>query len=283
MTKVLIAGCGDVGSALGIRLVGAGDVVWGLRRRVQSLPSPIRPVGADLQRPEDLSELPQGLEVVVYAAAASAFSEEGYRGAYVQGLRNLLAALQAGDQPVARLVLVSSTAVYGQKDGEWVDEDSPTRPDHFSGRVMLEAEQVALQGPYPATVLRFGGIYGPGRTRLIEGVRRGDPCNDDPPAFTNRIHRDDCAGVLQHVIALERPARVYLGVDSRPAPQCEVRDWLAARLGVPSPRRISAAPGAAPQRGNKRCRNERLLASGYRFLYPSYREGYAAVLRGIAI
>lgn len=282
MTKVLIAGCGDVGSALGIRLVGAGDVVWGLRRRVQSLPSPIRPVGADLQRPEDLSELPQGLEVVVYAAAASAFSEEGYRRAYVQGLRNLLAALQAGDQPVARLVLVSSTAVYGQKDGEWVDEDSPTRPDHFSGRVMLEAEQVALQGPYPATVLRFGGIYGPGRTRLIEGVRRGDPCNDDPPAFTNRIHRDDCAGVLQHVIALERPARVYLGVDSRPAPQCEVRDWLAARLGVPSPRRISAAPGAAPQRGNKRCRNERLLASGYRFLYPSYREGYAAVLRGIA-
>ena len=80
-------------------------------------------------------------------------------------------------------------------------------------------------------------------------------------------------------MVLDRPESLYLGVDSHPAPQCEVMDWLARRLGVPSPPRASVAPGGSPQRGSKRCRNDRLLASGYGFLYPSFREGYTAVLR----
>ena len=279
MAKVLIAGCGDVGTALGERLVAAGHTVWGLRRRVESLPAGILPIQADLELPRALAALPKGLEIVFYAAAGSAFSEEGYRKTYVEGLRNLLEALKAGTQPVSRLIFVSSTGVYGHRQGEWVDERSPTQPEHFSGQVMLEAERVALEGPYPAIAVRFGGIYGPGRNRLVETVRRGDPCVDAPPTYTNRIHRDDCAAVLHHLVALERPESLYLGVDSHPAPQCEVMDWLASRLGVPPPLRVSAAPGDSPQRGSKRCRNDRLLASGYRFLYPSYREGYAAVLR----
>ncbi len=273
--EVLIAGCGDVGTALGLDLAAAGYRVWGLRRDPTGLPPAIGPIAADLSRPETLATLPPGINQVVYAAAADGFSDAGYRAAYLDGVGNLLQAL-AG-RPVRRFVFVSSTAVYGQGAGEWVDEASPTEPSGFSGQRVLEGEAAARSGPFPAVVVRFGGIYGPGRTRLIESVRRGEPCVEAPPRFTNRIHRDDCAGVLRHVLELQAPDPVYLGVDGAPAADCEVRDWLADRMGVARPGRVSDA-AASPQRGNKRCRNDRLVASGFRFRYPTYREGYAALL-----
>jgi nucleoside-diphosphate-sugar epimerase len=177
-----------------------------------------------------------------------------------------------------RFFYASSTGVYAQSHGEWVDEDSPTEPTGFSGLRVLEGERLALEGVPGAVVVRFGGIYGPGRTRLVDTVRRGATCVESPPLYTNRIHRDDCAGVLRHLLSLERAASAYVAVDHAPAPQCEVMDWLAARLGVPAPRRVRGqAPEAGPG-GSKRCRNARLLASGYAFLYPTYREGYAALL-----
>ena len=275
MARVLIAGCGDVGTALGLELGRDGHEVWGLRREPSGLPASVRPLAADLARPETLTGLPDAVDLVYYAAAADGFSESAYRVVYADGVRNLLQAL-AG-RSVRRFVFVSSTGVYGQGGGEWVDEASPAEPAGFSGRCVLEGERAVLAGPFPGVVVRFGGIYGPGRTRLIEGVRRREPCVESPPRYTNRIHRDDCAGVLRHLLELPSPQSVYLGVDCDPAPDCEVRDWIAGLLGVVRPPRIAEAE-AGPQRGNKRCRNERLLASGYRFRYPSYREGYRALL-----
>jgi nucleoside-diphosphate-sugar epimerase len=279
MVRVLIAGCGDVGIALGQRLAQSGDEVWGLRRRADAIPAPIRAVQADLTRPETLAPLRGPFDRVCYAAAAEGFSEEDYRRTYVEGVANLLRALSGGGHPVRRFVFVSSTGVYGQRDGQWVDETSPTAPGHFSGRCLLQGEHAVLDGPYPATIVRLGGIYGPGRRRLIEAVRRGDPCVEDPPVHTNRIHSDDCAGALQHLLTMTEPDAIYLAVDCEPAPQCEVMSWLAGELGVPPPRRVDAGTRGSPQRGNKRCSNRRLLATGYRFRYPTYREGYRAVLR----
>ena len=140
-----------------------------------------------------------------------------------------------------------------------------------------------LESPIPATVVRFAGIYGPGRGWLIERARSGASCSDDPPKYTNRIHRDDCAGVLAHLVGLavdrEWLDDRYIGVDDEPAAECEVLDWLAARLGAPPPRRTPAGAPAARGSG-KRCSNARLRGTGYRFRYPSFRDGYAAVLAG---
>ncbi len=277
--KVLIAGCGDVGIALGRRLGRAGLQVWGLRRSADSVPAPMRRLQADLARPETLRDVPDSITHVVYAAGADGYSEEAYRRTYVEGVSNLLQALQSGGQPVERFVFVSSTAVYGQTDGSWVDESSPAEPVHFSGRCLLAGEQAVRAGPYPAVILRLGGIYGPGRRRLIDNVRRGVPCAADPPVYTNRIHRDDCAGALHHLLMLAEPETIYVGVDCQPAPQCEVMGWLASELGVPPPPRAGADVKGSLQRGNKRCSNRRLCASGYRFRYPGYRDGYQAMLR----
>lgn len=280
---MLIAGCGYVGSELARELSGAGDSVFALRRRsVEPLPG-VTSVRADLDDPASLDVLPRDLDAVVYCVAADRFDDAAYRAAYVAGPRHLIDALaRAGERP-RRFVFVSSTAVYGQHAGEWVDEASFTEPAAFSGARMLEGEQVALAAPFAATVLRLGGIYGPGRTRLIDSVRSGrarlGPHADD---FGNRIHRDDCAGAIRHLLGLGEVERVYLGVDREPASERDVLGWIASRLALSAPVEdlaASVAPDASRRpRGSKRCSSARLVTSGYGFRFPTFREGYGALI-----
>jgi nucleoside-diphosphate-sugar epimerase len=285
MANILIAGCGYVGTALGVRLAAAGHTIWGLCRSAEGLPPVIRPLAADLTAPETLQTLPPALEVVFYTAAPHGADDAAYRAIYVDGVRHLLAALLRQQQSPRRVLFTSSTAVYAQSTGEWVDETSPTEPQHFTGSRVLEGEHLLRDGPFPATVLRFGGIYGPGRRSLIERVQQGlATCRDGPPLYTNRIHRDDCAGALHHLMTIPRPDATYLAVDHEPADQCDVLRWLAQQLGAPPPR-VEASAGADTrrQRTNKRCCNAKLLASGYVFRYPTFREGYAALLAGSSV
>ena len=294
--RVLIAGCGDVGTALGLALCGRGCDVAGMRRSAEPLPAPLRPLSVDVTDRLALERMTPDADVVVYAVAAGRRDEDAYRRAYVDGVAALLDVLEGRAGPPRRVFFVSSTSVYGERGGAWVDETTPLQPGGFSGGCLAAGERRMLASPIPATVVRFGGIYGPGRGWLIERARAGARCVDDPPKFTNRIHRDDCAGVLEHLIVRAwergRPASiehaddartgvddVYVAVDDAPVTECEVLEWLAARLGAPAPRRVRGGDAAARGAG-KRCSNARLRESGYRFRYPTYREGYAAVLAG---
>jgi len=277
MAKVLIAGCGYVGSALGVRLVAEGHIVWGLRRKPEVLANGIQPVQADLTKPETLRALPRPLDFVVYAAAADRHEESAYRAIYVDGLVNLIAALKQQENMIKRFFFTSSTAVYSQLSGEWVDEESPTEPSHFSGQYLLRGEMVLRKEVFRSTVLRLGGIYGPGRSRLIESVRKGEAlCSEKVRTYSNRIHREDCAGAIHHLMVSQVPESLYLVVDHDPAERCVVLRWLAQKLRVPEPRVIETA--LPENRTSKRCKNRRLVASGYNFRYPTFREGYEAVL-----
>ena len=280
MTNILIAGCGYVGSALARVRVERGDNVFGLRRNPIDMPSGVVAIAADLAVPRSIAELPARLDVVIYAASPGGRDDAYYRTAYVEGLRNLLAALSAQQQTPRRIVFVSSTAVYGQTRGEWVDESSPTEPAHFSGKRLLEAEALLRASDYPSVVLRLGGIYGPRRIRLVEDVRQGRASiARGGPRYTNRIHRDDCVGALDHLIELAEPAACYLGVDSDPADEADVLRWLAGVLGASTPREaLRDEPRTERRSGSKRCRNALLVSSGYAFKYPGYRDGYAAVI-----
>lgn len=276
---VLIAGCGDVGSRLGEVLAVDGWRVYGVRRNVAALPRSILPVAGDLQAPKGPPDWPDGaLDYLVYSAAASQHDEAGYRATYVDGLRHVLAWLAQRGQRPRRLLFVSSSGVYAQQGGEWVDEASPAEAESYSGRVMREAERIALTCGIPATVVRLTGIYGPGREWLLNQVRQGYRVASEPPLFANRIHRDDAAGLLAFLLRADAAgaalADCYLGVDDTPAPLQEVVAWLRERLGVTE----WAEEATVRRAGSKRCSNARARALGWMPRYPSYREGYAAIL-----
>lgn len=283
MARVLIAGCGYIGIALGEELVREGHTVWGLRRHPELLPSSIHAIKADLCSPQSLTTIPPALDFVFYTAAAERSDDASYHAIYVTGMRNLLNHLFVTGHNLKRVFFTSSTAVYGQTHGEWVDETSETSPQGFAGLRLLEAEHSLTRGPFAATVVRMAGIYGPRRERLINQVLRGEAvCRQGDPRYTNRIHRDDCAGVLRHLMALSSPEVVYLGADNEPADQSEVFRWLANRLGMPVPyAEPPAALTAGKAQSNKRCRNARLLETGFMFCYPTFREGYEAILAGM--
>jgi nucleoside-diphosphate-sugar epimerase len=273
--RILIAGCGFVGSQLARELRRGGHEVWGLSRSQPDLPDGAHWVAADLTSPASLAQLP-AVDYLVYCASAGESTDERYRAVYVEGLSNLVRAYR--DRAPKRLAFVSSTAVYHQTDGSWVDEESPTHPSHFAGKRTLEAEAVAIASPIPAVVLRCAGIYGPGRTRLIDSVRNGTArWAEGTTRFTNRIHRDDVAGALAHLLFHAAPQSIYVGVDEDPAAERDVFAFLAERLGVEEPP-AGPAEGGHRLTGNKRCSGARLRASGYEFRFPSFRQGYSAML-----
>ena len=220
---------------------------------------------------------------MVYTASADGFTDEAYRRAYVDGVRTILDALPAAaDSAVARWVHVGSTSVYAHSHGDEVDESSATEPDHFGGRRLLEGERLvavaAAERGFRGTVVRFGGVYGPGRTRLLDSVRRGTAVCYEPEVWTNRIHVEDCVGILAHLLQLDEPETVYLGVDCKPALDGEVKRWIARRLDLPDPPTGEAGANSRAMRSNKRCSSARLLASGYEFRYPDFCAGYGALI-----
>jgi nucleoside-diphosphate-sugar epimerase len=314
---VLLAGCGDLGTEAGLRFASAGHRVVGWRRSPEKLPAAIEGVVADLSS-GGLPPLPADTTAVVVALAADAPTEDAYRAAYVDGLANVLDAVLAargsggqgsggqgssggGANSVRRVLFVSSTAVYGDAGGGWVDESTTAAPGGFSGRILREAEELLcsrLRGTgITPVVLRLGGIYGPGRTRLIDQVRGGTATVPAESRFTNRIHRDDAAAAIVHLCGMDAvPGPLYLGVDNDPAELGEVLRFLAAELGLSQPPSTSGSGGSAargseagsaggePSRGgNKRCTNALLRGTGFEFEYPSFREGYRAILAGVGV
>lgn len=272
-----------VGIALGRALAEEGHRVWGLRRRPSGMPACIEPIQSDLTHPERIPSLPERLDFVVYLVSSDERSEEAYRRAYVDGLGNLLRALDRRGRRPRRVFFASSTAVFGQSRGEWVDEDSVAEPARATGGIILEGERLLHQFSFPGTAIRFAGLYGPDRIRLLSRVLRGEEaCVRGRPVYTNRIHLRDAAGVILHLMSLEDPESVYIAADSDPADRCRLIRWLAERLGAPRPGVIEAGKETRT-RGNKRCRNRRLVGSGFRFVYPTYREGYEAIIEELGL
>jgi len=277
----MLVGCGDVGGRLARQLLAKGWAVSGLRRSVQHLPQGVVPIQADLGQLALPAAWPERTpDYLIYCVSANQHDEAGYQAAYVDGLRRVLGWLAEKGQRPRRLLFVSSSSVYAQQDGDWIDESSATEPEGYSGRIMLEAERLALDSGIRASVVRLTGIYGPGREWLLNQVRQGYRVAQDPPLYGNRIHADDAAGLLAFL--LQKDARgelldeCYLGVDDDPAPLADVVAWLRDYMGVTQ----WSDEQRVRRSGNKRCSNARARALGWTPQYPSYKAGYAAILEG---
>jgi nucleoside-diphosphate-sugar epimerase len=279
----LIFGCGYLGLRVGRRWLAAGETVCAVTRsraRAEELRSiGCTPLVADVTAPESLSELPAA-ETVLYAVGHDRTARKTLREVYVAGLSNVLDALSAATQ---RVLYISSTGVYAQSGGEWVDEESACEPIRESGCVCLEAERVlqAHRLGKKAIILRLAGIYGPGRIPRRQGLQAGEPIAAPQYGFLNLIHVDDAARI---VLAAEHvpPPRLYTVSDGLPPVRHEYYAELARLLAAPPPTFVDPpadSPAALRAESNKRVSNRRLLSElDVKLEFPSYREGLAAIV-----
>lgn len=278
--KVLIAGCGYLGTALGLRLLREQNEVWGLRRDQKALRTldsqGIKPVSADLLRPESLRALPRVDFAVLCQAPARGL--DPYRETYYQGTCNLLRAL--ADRRPKKLILVSSTRVYGINDGAWVDENTdpsqngyPDEEERSRAGCLLDAERAALTGGIPSVVFRLGGIYGPGRNRL-KPIREGKIKPYASGEYSNRIHAEDAALGILLLMEKGSPGEITLGVDDEPSRNEEFYRWVCGRIRAKLPDPLPALDTVS----GKRCSNRKIKSLGMKFQYPTFREGYAALI-----
>jgi nucleoside-diphosphate-sugar epimerase len=272
LAHILVAGFGDLGQALASQWRDAGHQVSAIRRRDQGLP------GIDLY-PQDLVRdaiqlPPDQVDLLYIIMTPSRRDEAGYRDAYLTAPSRLLTGL-AAQQPLPPLVFVSSTAVYGEHGGE-PDEESEPQPDAFNGRILLAAEE-ELSMRTLATSVRFSGIYGPGRERLLHQVAAIRAGAEPPaPQWTNRIHSADCVGILKRIGALwlegEMAPPLVVATDQSPALNVAVLNWISARQGQPLG---LFEPDIAP---GKRIRSRFISQGHYQLQYPDYQTGYATML-----
>ena len=284
--RVLIIGCGYVGLPLGAELVRQGHEVFGLRRSTNAA-GELRSAGiillpGDIAQPETLQMISQPFDWVVNCAASGGGDAAAYRQLYLQGTRNVLAWLAT--RPLLKYVYTSSTSVYGQDDGSWVDESSAAEPSTDTGRILVETENLlrsaAGERNFPSVILRLAGIYGPERgywfKRLLLGEAR---ISGDGTRLLNIIHRDDVVGCIITALRQAQGGEIYNAVDDEPVTQMEFFRWLCSRLNKPMPPRVSLDTVSERKRGvtDKKVSNHKLKQElGYRFKFANFREGYAA-------
>lgn len=274
MASILVVGCGDVGYRVALALRGLGHRVVGLKRQPPPAPSSFPILTADIRRASTLTAVSTEFDLVLFIVSPGSREPDAYRAVYEIGLNNLLTHFaMAGRAP--KWLMVSSTSVYGQNRGEWVDESSVTEPQSATAQWLVAAEQRLWMADASHCVVRFSGIYGPGRDWLLRRAALGESIQQQPPTYTNRIHRDDCVAALVFLIEKQLAGAglqsCYLASDNEPVPLWDVMCWIADQYQYPTPTALTM-PADTGQ--NKRCSNARLAALGYVFLYPSYRDGY---------
>lgn len=296
--RKLIIGCGYVGLTVAQEWVKQGHQVSALTRSENNaekfLSAGIQPVLGDITQPESLESLPES-DTVLYAVGFDRTSDKSRHEIYVTGLESALKVLK---QRTQKVIYLSSTSVYGQTAGEWVDESSVCEPERENGQVCLEAEQLFDQHGFLSTsstqstaaravILRLAGIYGPGRLLArIEQIRAGEPLAGHPDAWLNLIHLAD---IVQTVLKIDTNIHLYdryLVSDSRPITRREYYETLARLLKAPEPRFESTVPGEISRKStrfnsteraaglNKRCNNKRLREDlGISLTFPTIAEG----------
>ncbi len=280
MAKILIVGCGSIGMQLAESLLAKGHQVTGLKRNPpEKTSAKFNYIKADIASFEQLNEVPAAIDVVYFIVSPEGRNKESYHDVYVTGLNNLLNRFSKnGTKP--RWIFVSSTSVYGQSQGEWVDEDSIAEPENITSQLIRQAELQLIDSHPDNIVVRFSGIYGPGREYLLRMAKQGSAIQKTPHYYTNRIHQQDCVNVL--VFLLEQSLagvvleQCYVASDDDPAPMWEVMTWLAEQMKQQLPA-LKMTDNTMLM--NKRCNNQRLKKLGYQFQYPDYKTGYLALIK----
>ena len=304
--QVAILGCGYVGLELGRQLDDRGHDAVGVRRSAGGVgaieEAGFEPVQADVTDHEALAAVPD-VDAIVFIASSGGRGADAAREIYVDGLETAIEHFGARAESPDHLVYTSSTGVYGDHGGDWVDETTEIEPTTEKTAVLAEAERVATEEAaeqgLDGSVVRFAGLYGPDRYRLERYVE--GPVTE---GYLNMLHRDDAAGIVRYVLEETAaggasdgastdadpllPNDVLLAVDDEPVSKWAFADWLAEECGQPAPEkrtieeRLAAGDLSEPAerrlRTSKRCSNDLLHEIGYELAYPTFRKGYRAAI-----
>jgi nucleoside-diphosphate-sugar epimerase len=271
----LVVGCGYLGGRVAAAWRAQGRTVYALTRgRGDELRAAgLTPIVGDVTDPASLAgvrDLPP-LSTVLYAVGLDRGAGKSMREVYVEGVKNVAAALPQ----VARWLHVSSTSVYGQTGGEVVTETSPTEPREESGKVVLDTERALHAARPDAIILRFAGIYGPGRVLRRAALLKGEPYTPDPDKWLNLIHVADGVAAVLAAEFHGTDGRIYNISDETPVTRRDFYTETAKVLGAPP---AAFEPPATPaDEANRRLSTEMArTVLGFTPRYPSYREGLAA-------
>jgi nucleoside-diphosphate-sugar epimerase len=239
-------------------------------RALSAKPYEVRAI--DITGPFTIEPAWRHVDALVHCAGPDQATAESYRLIYVEGLRNAFTAFAP-----RQVLFTGSTSVYAQIDGSWVDETSETRPNRETGRILLEAEAIALKAG--GLVTRLSGLYGPGRSVLMRKFLAGEAVLEgDGTRWINQIHRDDAARAIVQLVEQRRAPGIYNVTDSTPATQLQVYSWLAEHFRRPLP---SYGPADLQRkRGwtNKRVSNGRLRKTDWQPVFPAYRDAIATLI-----
>lgn len=294
-SHALIVGCGYLGQTLARRLIDAGATVFGTTRthahatRLSRMG--VRPMLVSVTRPVTFAALRPAIEapaldVYYMIPPGKPGSDPSPRKVVLGGVAHMVKQLRHAR--VRRAVLVSSTAVYGQRDGQRVDADTDPQPNDPRGELMLTGERLWLDAGAAYHVVRLAGLYGLGRVIGLAGVRDQSPIVGDGQALLNVIHVEDAAELLLAVMRADNPGRVELGCDGRPVPRIAYYQHLASLIGAPPPQVLD--PEAAAERFGLSARRLRSASSkaldhivtcqrtGWSPRYPSYKDGVEAAI-----
>jgi nucleoside-diphosphate-sugar epimerase len=279
----LVFGCGYLGGRVARRWVKRGECVYAVtrseRRAEELLTLGIQPIVFDITSPSERIEFPT-VSTVLFSVGYDRSSGESIRDVYVGGLRRALSAL---DSNVSKFIYISSTGVYGQIDGDWVDESSPCQPTREGGKACLEAENILGEFKIAnrSVILRLAGIYGPERLPRLQDLKADRPLACPAEGWLNLVHVDDAVEAVLEVERLVQPPAVYLVADGHPVSRREFYREVARTLQLPEPQFTDPPADAhASQRASadKRISNRRLVADlQVKLRYPSYREGVRAI------
>ena len=274
--NVLIVGCGSLGTLIANKLDKIGFRVTGAKRDISTLPKNLVPAAIDVNKPDSLGDLiNEDWTAIIVTLTADNYDYSSYQKTYVDGMKNLITIFEKSKKSFPLFLFASSTSVYSQHDSEWVTEKSQTKPNHFSGQAILKAEKILSSYRGPSTSVRFSGIYGRNKSRYLSQLKQGLIVSKNPSYYSNRIHIEDCARIFIHLISMhqneEKLSSSYIASDCDPAPLYDVMSWLANKNEIEADTLTEFTPEY--RRGNKRCSNSLLLETGYKFIYPSYKDG----------
>lgn len=279
MKRALLIGYGDIAQRTARLLIESGWLVTGICRHPDKKPTMpgVNLVAADASNEADLRKLQlHSFDAIVITLTPSGYDREGYHHGYVipcRHIQTVLASEPPNPNAQPRIIYISSTGVYSEREGQWITESTPTEPDSDSGQMLLQAEQVIQSAASQVSVLRCSGIYGPGRIYLQRQISSGDA--EITPVYNNRIHADDVAGFIHHLVQHpEHQEPVYLVSDDEPVWQETLYLWYADQLGVDGSQ-LKRSDRVGP-RGNKRINNALMRSTGYALRYPTYRNSLLA-------